>query len=57
MGWDDPKDTKKISYKQLHDEVSKTANGLKKLGIKKGYQKFLIPSNFKKYKQIKKLKF
>ena len=33
---DDPKDTKKISYKQLHQEVSKTANGLKKLGIKKG---------------------
>jgi len=33
---DNPKDTKKISYKQLHAEVSKTANGLKKLGIKKG---------------------
>ena len=33
---DDPKDTKKISYKQLHNEVSKTANGLRKLGIKKG---------------------
>ena len=33
---DDPKDTKKISYKQLHNEVSKAANGLKKLGIKKG---------------------
>ena len=33
---DDPKDTKKISYKQLHQEVCKTANGLKKLGIKKG---------------------
>ena len=33
---DDPKDTKKISYKQLHSEVSKAANGLKKLGIKKG---------------------
>ena len=28
--------TKKISYKQLHSEVSKAANGLKKLGIKKG---------------------
>ena len=24
---DDPKDTKKISYKQLHNEVSKAANG------------------------------
>ena len=33
---DDPKDTKKISYKQLHNEVSKAANGLKKLGVKKG---------------------
>ena len=26
----------KISYKQLHDEVSKAANGLKKLGVQKG---------------------
>ena len=33
---DDPKDTQKISYKQLHQKVSKAANGLKKLGIKKG---------------------
>ena len=33
---DDPKDTLKISYKQLHQKVSKAANGLKKLGIKKG---------------------
>ncbi len=33
---DDPKDTKKISYKQLHKEVSKVANGLKQLGVKKG---------------------
>ena len=33
---DDPKETKKISYKQLHKEVSRTANGLKNLGIKKG---------------------
>ena len=33
---DNPKDQKKISYKQLHQEVSKAANGLKKLGIKKG---------------------
>jgi len=32
---DDPKDTKKISYKQLYNEVSKAANGLRKLGIKK----------------------
>ena len=33
---DNPKDTKKITYKQLHKEVSKTANGLKEIGIKKG---------------------
>ena len=32
---DNPKDTKKISYKQLYKEVSKTANALKSLGIKK----------------------
>ena len=33
---DDPKDTKKISYKQLHKEVSRVANGLKNIGVKKG---------------------
>jgi acetyl-CoA synthetase len=33
---DDPNETLKISYKQLHQKVSKAANGLKKLGIKKG---------------------
>ena len=33
---DDPKDTQKISYKQLHQKVSRAANGLKKLGIQKG---------------------
>ncbi len=33
---DDPKVQKKITYKQLHQEVSKTANGLKELGVKKG---------------------
>jgi acetyl-CoA synthetase len=33
---DDPKDSQKISYTQLHEKVSKAANGLKKLGIKKG---------------------
>ena len=33
---DDPKDSQKISYLQLHQKVSKAANGLKKLGIKKG---------------------
>ena len=33
---DDPKDHQKITYKQLYQKVSKAANGLKKLGIKKG---------------------
>ena len=33
---DDPKIHKKISYKQLHDEVSRAANGLKKLGVQRG---------------------
>ena len=33
---DDPKDNQKITYKQLHQKVSRAANGLKKLGIKKG---------------------
>ena len=33
---DDPKVQKKISYKQLHQEVSKAANGLKEIGVKKG---------------------
>ena len=33
---DDPKDYQKLTYKQLHQKVSKAANGLKKIGIKKG---------------------
>lgn len=33
---DDPKDSKNISYKELHKNVCKAANGLKELGIKKG---------------------
>jgi len=33
---DDPKDSKQISYAELHKNVCKTANGLKELGIKKG---------------------
>ena len=33
---DDPKDSKQISYKQLHSNVCKAANGLKEIGIKKG---------------------
>ena len=33
---DDPSDTKKISYKELHQNVCKAANGLKSLGVQKG---------------------
>ena len=33
---DDPSISKKITYKELHKKVSKTANGLKNLGVKKG---------------------
>ena len=33
---DDPKDDKRISFKELHSEVCKFANGLRELGVKKG---------------------
>ena len=33
---DDPSQSENITYQQLHDEVAKFANGLKKLGVKKG---------------------
>ena len=33
---DDPSVSKKISYKELHKNVCKTANGLKSIGVKKG---------------------
>ncbi|RWU12927.1 acetate--CoA ligase [Pseudidiomarina gelatinasegens] len=33
---DDPSVSEEISYKQLHHEVSRFANGLKKLGVQKG---------------------
>ena len=33
---DDPSDSKKISYKELHKNVCKAANGLKSIGIQKG---------------------
>ncbi len=33
---DDPADSKKISYKELHQNVCKAANGLKSIGVKKG---------------------
>ena len=33
---DDPSDSKKITYKELHKNVCKAANGLRSIGIKKG---------------------
>jgi len=33
---DNPSDSKEVSYQELHDEVCKFANVLKKLGVKKG---------------------
>ena len=33
---DDPSDAKKISYKELHKNVCKAANGLKSIGVQKG---------------------
>ena len=33
---DDPTDSKKITYKELHKNVCKAANGLKSIGIQKG---------------------
>ncbi len=33
---DSPEDSEKVTYQQLHYEVCKLANGLKKLGVKKG---------------------
>ncbi len=33
---DNPEISQKVTYQQLHDEVAKLANGLKKLGVKKG---------------------
>jgi acetyl-CoA synthetase len=33
---DDPKDDKKITYRELHEEVCRLAGGLKSLGVKKG---------------------
>ncbi|SFV87277.1 Acetyl-coenzyme A synthetase [hydrothermal vent metagenome] len=33
---DNPEISQKVTYQELHDEVAKLANGLKKLGVKKG---------------------
>ena len=52
---DDPADTKKISYKELHQNVCKAANGLKSLGIKKNTNfqlKKMINFGLKKEKEL-----
>ncbi|MBL8664689.1 MAG: acetate--CoA ligase [Candidatus Odyssella sp.] len=33
---DDPKDSRKVSYKELHETVCRLANAMKSLGVKKG---------------------
>ncbi len=33
---DDPKEDKKITYRELHEAVSRLANGLKEIGVQKG---------------------
>ena len=38
---DDPSQSENITYQQLHDEVAKFANGLKKLGVQKGDRGYL----------------
>jgi len=38
---DDPKDNRTLTYRELHAEVCKTANALKKLGLKKGERAIL----------------
>ena len=35
---DDPAVDKKITYRQLHEEVCRFANGLRSIGVKKGYR-------------------
>ena len=42
---DDPKVQKKITYKQLHNEVCKIANGLKEIGVQKGDTRCAVALN------------
>ena len=42
---DSPEDNEEITYQQLHYEVCKLANGLKKLGVSKGDVLGLSPSS------------
>ncbi len=48
---DNPEVSQKITYQELHDEVAKLANGLKKLGVKKGdrvciYMPMILQSSY-----------
>ena len=48
---DDPSESKKLTYQELHDEVCKFANVLKELGVKKGsrvciYMPMIIEASF-----------
>ncbi|MBE8189642.1 MAG: acetate--CoA ligase [Candidatus Thioglobus sp.] len=48
---DEPEISQKISYQQLHNSVAKLANGLKKLGVKKGdrvciYMPMILEASF-----------
>jgi acetyl-CoA synthetase len=48
---DNPDVSKHVTYQQLHDEVAKLANGLKKLGVKKGdrvciYMPMILESSY-----------
>ena len=39
---DDPNNSKKITYKELHKNVCKAANGLKSIGVQKGDRKSVV---------------
>ena len=55
---DDPNNVKKISYKELLVNVSKAANVLKKIGVKKGDEKIVeatLPENFPEKDLVNKI--
>ena len=43
---DDPSISKKITYKELHNNVCRAANGLKKIGVKKGDRVTIYPVSY-----------
>ena len=52
MGRGDPNDVKKISYSELLVEVSKAANVLKEIGVKKGDDLIYLTTRFLKLAYI-----